>query len=60
VSAGATLSHHHGVGQWHAPWLAGEIGAEGVDLITAAAKCLDSKGIMNPHVLLEPEDRLEA
>jgi len=60
VSAGATLSHHHGIGQWHAPWLAGEIGAQGVKLITAASHCLDPTGIMNPHVLLEPEDRLEA
>ena len=60
VSAGATLSHHHGIGQWHAPWLAGEIGAEGVDLIAAAAHRLDPAGILNPHVLLEPEDRLEA
>jgi len=60
VSAGATLSHHHGIGQWHAPWLAGEIGAEGVELIAAAAHRLDPTGIMNPHVLLEPEDRLEA
>jgi len=60
VSAGATLSHHHGVGQWHAPWLAGEIGDEGVDLIAAAMHRLDPRGIMNPHVLLEPEDRLEA
>ncbi len=60
VSAGATLSHHHGVGQWHAPWLAGEIGDEGVGLIAAAMRRLDSRGIMNPHVLLEPEDRLEA
>jgi alkyldihydroxyacetonephosphate synthase len=60
VSAGATLSHHHGVGQWHAPWLAGEIGDEGVDLIAAAMRRLDPRGIMNPHVLLEPEDRLEA
>ena len=60
VSAGATLSHHHGVGQWHAPWLAGEIGDEGVGLIAAAMRRLDPQGIMNPHVLLEPEDRLEA
>ena len=59
VSAGATLSHHHGVGQWHAPWLAGEIGDDGVGLIAAAARRLDSRGIMNPHVLLDPEDRLE-
>jgi len=60
VSAGATLSHHHGIGQWHAPWLPEEIGEVGRDLIAATASRLDRKGIMNPHVLLEPEDRLEA
>ena len=60
VSAGATLSHHHGVGQWHAPWLAGEIGDVGLGLIAAASRRLDPAGILNPHVLLEPEDRLEA
>ena len=53
------LSHHHGVGQWHAPWLSAEIGNTGVDLISAAANRLDPRGIMNPHVLLEAEDRLE-
>ena len=60
VSEGATLSHHHGIGQWHAPWLACEIGDTGIDLITAATESLDPEGIMNPHVLLEPEDRLES
>jgi len=60
VSVGATLSHHHGIGQWHAPWLAAEIGELGVDMITAAASRLDPRGIMNPHVLLEAEDWLEA
>jgi alkyldihydroxyacetonephosphate synthase len=60
VASGATLSHHHGVGQWHAPWLEGEIGTVGIDLIETAARRLDRQGIMNPHVLLEPDDRLEA
>jgi alkyldihydroxyacetonephosphate synthase len=60
VSSDATLSHHHGIGQWHAPWLAGEIGTTGIDIITAAARRLDPERIMNPHVLLEPEDRLES
>ncbi len=59
VASGATLSHHHGIGQWHAPWLAQEIGDTGIDLIGATARRLDPGGIMNPHVLLEPEDRLE-
>ena len=60
VAAGATLSHHHGVGQWHAPWLAAEIGASGQALLAAAARHLDPDGILNPNVLLAPEDRLEA
>jgi len=55
----ATLSHHHGIGQWHAPWFEAEIGSEGVAIIKAAAKRLDPGGIMNPHVLLDPTDRLE-
>lgn len=60
VAAGATLSHHHGVGQWHAPWLRSEIGGDGLDLLTAAARRFDPRGTLNPHVLLDPEDRLEA
>jgi len=59
VTAGATLSHHHGIGQWHAPWLESEIGAEGMAMIEAAAHRLDPAGIMNPRVLLGAEDRLE-
>ena len=60
VAAGATLSHHHGIGQWHAPWLGAEIGSEGLALLQAAARQLDPRGILNPHVLLDPVDRLEA
>jgi len=59
VASGVTLSHHHGIGQWHAPWLPSEIGAEGMAVIAAAANCLDPEGIMNPNVLLDPTDRLE-
>jgi alkyldihydroxyacetonephosphate synthase len=60
VSAGATLSHHHGIGSWHAPWLGEEIGADGRQLLAAAARQLDPDGILNPHVLLDAADRLEA
>jgi alkyldihydroxyacetonephosphate synthase len=60
VAGGGALSHHHGVGVWHAPWLAREIGATGVDLLRAAAARLDPAGILNPHVLLDPMDRLES
>ncbi|MDH3495353.1 MAG: FAD-binding oxidoreductase [Gemmatimonadota bacterium] len=60
VAAGATLSHHHGVGSWHAPWLEREIGPAGAALLGDAARRLDPTGILNPHVLLDPTDRLES
>lgn len=59
VAGGGTLSHHHGVGSWHAPWLAREIGATGVGALSALADALDPDGVMNPRALLDPEDRLE-
>lgn len=59
VAGGGTLSHHHGVGSWHAPWYADEVGAAGRELVRAAAATLDPAGVLNPHVLLDPADRLE-
>jgi alkyldihydroxyacetonephosphate synthase len=60
VAGGGTLSHHHGIGAWHAPWLEREVGPDGVRVLAAAARTLDPDGILNPHVLLDPTDRLEA
>jgi alkyldihydroxyacetonephosphate synthase len=59
VGAGGTLSHHHGVGSWHAPWLAEEIGSDGVRLLAAVADAFDPRGVLNPTVLLDSKDRLE-
>jgi alkyldihydroxyacetonephosphate synthase len=59
VDGGGTVSHHHGVGAWHAPWLEREIGADGVRVVRAVAAALDPAGIMNPRVLLDATDRLE-
>lgn len=59
AGAEGTLSHHHGIGSWHAPWYAREAGADGVRLLAAAARELDPQGILNPHVLFDPVDRLE-
>ncbi len=59
IAGGATLSHHHGIGQWHAPWLEREIGGDGAATLAAVAGHLDPAGILNPHVLLDPADRLE-
>ena len=52
VSRGATLTHHHGVGADHAPWLEHEVGALGVDLLRTIKSRLDPQGILNPGVLL--------
>jgi len=58
VSVGATITHHHGIGSWHAPWLETEIGEAGIALVGDAARTMDPEGLINPHVLLDPTDRL--
>jgi alkyldihydroxyacetonephosphate synthase len=45
---GGTLSHHHGVGEDHAPWMMGEKGALGLEILKAVKKTLDPQGVMNP------------
>lgn len=49
---GGTISHHHGVGIDHAPWLPAEKGELGIALLEAAKRSLDPRGIMNPGKLL--------
>ncbi len=52
LAAGGTLSHHHGVGTIHAPYLEREVGATGVSALVALARELDPHGVLNPGVLL--------
>jgi alkyldihydroxyacetonephosphate synthase len=52
VAGGGTITHHHAVGRDHAPWLASEIGAQGVAALAALKAQLDPAGIMNPGKLL--------
>jgi alkyldihydroxyacetonephosphate synthase len=52
VGAGGTISHHHGVGTDHAPWLAQEKGELGIEAIRALKRVFDPDGIMNPGKLL--------
>jgi len=52
VGAGGTLSHHHGVGADHRPWLAGEIGEPGLAVLRGVRGALDPAGLMNPGKLL--------
>lgn len=48
---GGTISHHHGAGCDHAPWLAQEKGETGMAILRALKSTLDPKGIMNPGKL---------
>jgi len=52
LSSGGVLTHHHGVGVDHAPWLPREIGDLGVSVLQAVKDRLDPTGICNPGVLL--------
>jgi alkyldihydroxyacetonephosphate synthase len=49
---GGTISHQHGVGTDHAPYLPAEKGVLGVDAIRALCKSFDPQGMMNPGKLL--------
>ena len=51
VEHGGTISHQHGVGVDHAPYLPAEKGALGMDLIRAMAREFDPQGMMNPGKL---------
>jgi alkyldihydroxyacetonephosphate synthase len=49
---GATISHHHGVGVDHAPYLGSEKGPLGMAALQAIVNTFDPDGMMNPGVLL--------
>ena len=50
MSAGATVSHHHGVGLLKARELAEELG-EGRRMLVALKRAFDPDGILNPGKL---------
>lgn len=54
VSHHGTISHQHGVGLDHAPYLPAEKGPLGMALLNAAKDALDPKGLLNPAKLIEP------
>ena len=52
VARGATITHHHGVGTDHQPWLAAEIGEVGIAVLRAVKAAVDPDSILNPGVLV--------
>jgi alkyldihydroxyacetonephosphate synthase len=51
AAGGGTISHQHGVGRDHVPWLAGEKGELGMTALHDLARTFDPDGIMNVGVL---------
>ena len=52
VSGGGTISHQHGVGMDHAPYLSREKGVLGVGAIQRLCEHFDPQGMMNPGKLI--------
>ncbi|WP_374346942.1 FAD-binding oxidoreductase [Chitinimonas sp.] len=57
VEHGGTISHQHGVGRDHAPYLAAEKGPLGMATLHELRRHFDPKGIMNPGKLLDDGTR---
>lgn len=53
VNCGATISHQHGVGTDHLPYLAAEKGALGMTVLGDLCRRFDPEGIMNPGKMIE-------
>ncbi len=60
VAAGGTITHHHGVGVDHMPYMRDEVGETGIEALRALKERLDPAGIMNPGKLISSGARLSA
>jgi alkyldihydroxyacetonephosphate synthase len=52
IDCGGTLSHHHGVGTEHSPWLEQDISTEGTAILRGLFESTDPQGILNPGKIL--------
>ncbi|MET4780605.1 FAD-binding oxidoreductase [Glaciihabitans sp. UYNi722] len=52
IDSGATISHHHGVGLEHAPWLEQDISSGGVAVMQGLFDATDPKGTFNPGKII--------
>jgi alkyldihydroxyacetonephosphate synthase len=52
LSVGGTISHQHGVGADHLPYLKAEKGELGMDVLKSVQKFLDPSNMMNPGKLI--------
>jgi alkyldihydroxyacetonephosphate synthase len=59
VRAGGAISHHHGIGLDHKPWMHHGIGSSGIELLRRIKQEIDPKNILNPNKLLPDDDAME-
>lgn len=59
IRHGGALSHHHGIGSEHRPWMESYLGPSAAWPLAALKSALDPAGVMNPGKLLT-QDRPEA
>jgi alkyldihydroxyacetonephosphate synthase len=52
IDQGGSISHHHGVGLEHAPWLEDDISASGVAVMQGLFDSVDPKGNFNPGKII--------
>jgi len=52
IDNGGTLSHHHGVGLEHSPWLEQDISTQGVGLMNGLFESADPDGLFNPGKII--------
>jgi alkyldihydroxyacetonephosphate synthase len=55
VAHGGTISHQHGIGTDHAPYLAAEKGPLGMAVLDDLVARFDPAGVMHRGVLLEDD-----
>ena len=54
-ASGGTISHHHGIGVDHMPWMRSEISPMGITILEGIKDTVDPKSIMNPGKLIPRE-----
>jgi alkyldihydroxyacetonephosphate synthase len=54
-AAGATITHHHGVGTDHSSAYAAEVGPLAIEALQAVKRVLDPEAILNPGILISPQ-----
>jgi alkyldihydroxyacetonephosphate synthase len=57
IAQGGTISHQHGVGRDHLPYLESEKGHLGLAILKSIGKTCDPNGILNTGALFESDER---